>query len=107
MLEILAIWGCLPEITNDCIDMTNSSSTYLSILVGAIIGLAITWWIYNRQKKISDKQDVGQRHIKDLEESHERILKSIEGFQKHQERILNQILSLDKKIDCAIENNDT
>jgi len=54
MLEILAIWGCLPEITNDCIDMTNASSTYLSILVGAIIGLAITWWIYNRQKKISE-----------------------------------------------------
>ncbi|MDQ5870066.1 MAG: hypothetical protein M3530_10145 [Thermoproteota archaeon] len=107
MLEILVIWGCLPEITNDCIDMTNASSTYLSILVGAIIGLAITWWIYNRQKKISDKQDVGLRHIKDLEESHERILKSIEGFQKHQERILNQILSLDKKIDSAIENKHT
>ncbi|MGB8937301.1 MAG: hypothetical protein WCC17_19595 [Candidatus Nitrosopolaris sp.] len=35
---ILAIWGCIPEITKACIDMTNSSSTYLGIAGGVAIG---------------------------------------------------------------------
>ena len=35
LFQILAIWGCVPEITRNCIDMTNTSSTYLSIALGA------------------------------------------------------------------------
>jgi uncharacterized membrane protein len=47
----------MPEITKDCVDMTNASSTYLSIALGAIVGAVISWWIYNMQKKTSVKQD--------------------------------------------------
>jgi predicted MFS family arabinose efflux permease len=48
VLPILAIWGCLPELAKDCTDMTNSSSTYLGIAIGAAIGAVISWWVYNR-----------------------------------------------------------
>ena len=41
-LLVFIIWGCLPEITKSCIDMTNASSTYLSIVIGAVIGVAIS-----------------------------------------------------------------
>ncbi|MGA8080240.1 MAG: hypothetical protein WB988_00120 [Candidatus Nitrosopolaris sp.] len=41
-LPILAIWECIPELTKDCVDMTNSSSTYLGIVGGAAIGAVIT-----------------------------------------------------------------
>ena len=55
------LW-CLTE--SDCVgsDMSNISSVYLGIIGGAIIGAIISWWIYNRQKKISEKQD-GLQHI--------------------------------------------
>lgn len=34
MLPIIySIWGCVPEFAKDCQDMTNSSSTYFSIIV--------------------------------------------------------------------------
>jgi len=57
--------------------MTNASSTYLSIALGAIIGAVISWWIYNRQKKTTIKQDETLRRINELEESHDKLLKSI------------------------------
>ena len=104
MFEILSIWGCMKELAMDCEDMTNASSTYLGIIAGAIIGLIVAWWIYNRQRKTSDKQDEGLRHIKELEESHKMTLESIQQLQNHQEKILNQILDLDKKIDSIVEN---
>ena len=77
LLQILALWGCMPEITKDCVDMTNVSSTYLSIALGAIVGAVISWWIYNMQKKTSVKQDETLRRISELEESHDKVLKSI------------------------------
>ena len=40
-LPILATWGCMPELAKDCIDMMNSSSTYLGIAIGAAIGAVI------------------------------------------------------------------
>lgn len=106
MFEILSLWGCMKELAIDCEDMTNASSTYLGIVAGAIIGLIVAWWIYNRQKKTSDKQDVGLRHIKELEESNEKTLESIQHLQNHQEKILYQILDLDKKINSIIENKN-
>ena len=60
LLDMLAIWGCLYELGGDCIqanDISNASSMWVGIAVGAGIGSGITWWIYNRQKKTSDKQD--------------------------------------------------
>ncbi len=106
LLQILALWGCMPEIIRDCVDMTNVSSTYLSIALGAMVGEAISWWIYNMQKKTSVKQDETLRRISELEENHDKVLKSIQQFQKHQDKLLSQILNLDKKIDTIIEKEE-
>lgn len=106
LFQILAIWGCMPEITKDCIDMTNASSTYISIALGAVIGAVISWLVYNLQKKTSIKQDETLRSIHRIEEHHERILKSMQQFQKHHDNVLSQILDLDKKIDTIIEKHN-
>lgn len=103
ILQVLALWGCMPEITRGCMDMTNASSTYLSIVLGAIVGGLIAWWVYKIQKNTTAKQDETLRRIDDLEENHDIVLKSIQQFQQHQERLLNQILSLENKINAMIE----
>jgi len=105
LYEILAVWGCMPELTKECMDMTNASSTYVSIALGAITGAVISWWIYNMQKKTSVKQDETLKRINDVEQSHDRLLKSIEQFQRHQEKLLGEILNLDRKIDSIIETD--
>jgi phosphate/sulfate permease len=105
ILQVLALWGCMPEITRGCVDMTNASSTYLSIVLGAIVGGLITYWVYKIQKKTTAKQDETLRRINDLEVSHDKALKSIEHFQQHQERLLNKILSLEDKINAVVEAN--
>ena len=97
VFEFLALWGCIPEITSGCMDMTNSSSTYLSIIIGASVGGLITWWVYKIQKKTTAIQDETLRRIDELEESHDRELQSMFQFQQHQESILKQILSLEKQ----------
>ncbi|HEY9386672.1 MAG TPA: hypothetical protein VIP70_06505 [Nitrososphaeraceae archaeon] len=51
------------------------------------------------------KQDETLRRINELEESHDRVLKSIQYFQQHQENLLNKILSLDKKIDTIVDTD--
>ena len=101
--QSFAMWGCIPEITSGCIDMTNAGSTYLGIIIGAIIGVIISWWIYNRQKKISDEQNNLLSHIKDLEENNELILKRVEYYQEKHEKLLKSLLSLEKKIDSVLE----
>jgi len=101
--QSFAMWGCIPEITSGCIDMTNAGSTYLGIIIGAIIGAIISWWIYNRQKKISNEQDNLLSHIKDLEENNELILKRVEYYQEKHEKLLKSLLSLEKKIDSVLE----
>ena len=45
--EGFVMWGCIPEITRGCMDMTNAGSTYLGLVIGAILGSIISWWIYN------------------------------------------------------------
>ena len=47
----------MPEITRGCVDMTNASSTYLSIAIGAVVGALITWWVYKIQKNTTVKQE--------------------------------------------------
>jgi Na+/glutamate symporter len=100
MFEILAIWGCLPEwnsTTYECLqdvhDMSNAASTWVGLIVGVLIGLVISWWIYNRQKKTSIKQDQVLSHIEELEERHENILQ--------------KILVLDEKIDSILEKKES
>ena len=103
---LLDIWGCIPELSKDCQDMTNASSTYLGIAIGAIIGGIISWWIYNRQKKTTEKQDLTLSHIRELNERHDRILKRLEQSDVRHDSTLNAILELDKKIEHIIERQD-
>jgi hypothetical protein len=57
VLPVLVDWGCMPEITRGCVDMTNASSTYLSIVIGAVVGALITWWVYKIQKNTTMTQE--------------------------------------------------
>jgi len=99
----VAPWGCTPELTKGCIDMTNASSTYLSIAIGAVVGAFISWLVYALQKKSTIKQEENLKRLKELDERHDNILNIIQQFQKHQEKLLEQILGLEKKIDSLIE----
>lgn len=104
MLALLMAWGCIPEIMNECSDMTNASSTYLSILVGAVIGGVISWLIYNRQQNTARKQDFTLERIKELNERHENILKTIEHIEEHNKKTLDVILNLEKRIASQTKN---
>ena len=98
-------WGCLPELSRDCMDMTNSSSTYLGIIAGAIIGAIISWWIFNRQKKTSDKQDYTLNRIEQLENYNEKLLEKIKVLEEKNEKLLEKIFDLNKKIDSLLEGH--
>ena len=96
-------WGCIPELSTTCIDMTNASSTYLGIIIGAIIGGIVSWWIFNRQKKTSDKQDYTLNRIEHLEKYNEKLLERIKQFEERNEKLLEKIFDLNKKIDSLLE----
>ncbi len=100
---ILAMWGCIPEITNNCQDMTNASSTYLGIAMGALVGAIVSWWIYNRQKKTSQLQENLLERIETLQEKHDIILKRIEKIEILHESTLQRILEVDKKIEKQLD----
>jgi uncharacterized membrane-anchored protein YhcB (DUF1043 family) len=95
-LPILALWGCIPELTRDCVDMTNSSSTYLGIVAGVAIGALISWWIYNRQKKTTLLQDDILKRIEKIEENNGKILAHLEAFAKHHDYVLNRIVHINE-----------
>ena len=101
--NLFLLWGCVPELTKGCQDMTNSSSTYLGIAVGAAIGGIISWWIYYRQKKTAEIQDLTLNRIKELDENHDIILKRMEDLDSRHEETLNKILDLNKKMDSVVE----
>ena len=102
---VQAIWGCVPELANDCRDMTNSSSTYFSILIGAIIGALISWWIYNRQKKTSELQDTTLERIRELNERHDDVLKRIQQIEQHHQATLEAILKLEKRLEHLVKKD--
>lgn len=89
MWLITQTWGCIPELFPSCMDMTNASSTYLGIIIGTIIGGIVSWLIFDRQKKTSDKQDY--------------TLNRIEHLEKYNEKLLEKILELNRKIDSLLE----
>jgi Na+/glutamate symporter len=103
---LLLTWGCIPELAKDCQDMTNASSTYLGIVIGAVIGGIISWWIYNRQNKTSEKQDLMLTQIKEFDERHDDILKRLQESDKRHDSTLNAILELNKKIEHIIERQE-
>ncbi|MGI0069704.1 MAG: hypothetical protein ACREA3_10605 [Nitrosotalea sp.] len=103
---LLYLWGCVPELQPGCVDMTNASSTYLGIAGGAIIGAIVSWWIYNRQKKISNSQDYVLRRIKDLEENHDSILKKLAEFDDKHESSFNAINAVNEKLDSFLKGKD-
>ena len=87
-------------------DMTNASSTYLGIVGGAIIGAIVSWWIYNRQKYTTIKQDHILGRIKDLEENHTGILKKLEGFDDKHESSFDAIQEINRKIDALLKKSE-
>ena len=99
-------WGCIPEFAQNCQDMTNSSSTYFSIVTGVVIGGLVSWWIYNRQKKTSEAQDVILKRIQELDENHDNLLKQLEKSEEKHQRTLDSILDLSRKIDSIIEKQE-
>jgi hypothetical protein len=101
-----AIWGCLPEFSKDCQDMTNSSSTYFSIIAGAMIGAAISWWIYYRQKKTAELQDAVLERIEELNERHDRILESIRQIEQRHQNTLDTIQGIERQVKELLERND-
>ena len=103
---LLDIWGCVPELSKNCIDMTNASSTYLGIVVGAIIGAIVSWWIYNRQKYTTAKQDHILGRIKDLEENHTKILKKLGDFDDKHESSFDAIQEINRKIDALLKKSE-
>jgi Na+/glutamate symporter len=106
LLILLSIWGCMPELSQDCVDMTNASSTYLGIVAGAIIGGIVSWWVYNRQKKTSNSQDYILHRIEELEENHDAILKKLADFDDKHESTLDAMKELHRKIDSLIRQDD-
>ncbi len=97
MLTSLLTWGCIPELANDCIDMTNASSTYLSMIVGAAIGGLISWLIYSLQQKTANTQELTLKRIQELNERHDKILKTIESIEEHNKKTLDSLMSLEKE----------
>ena len=95
-------WGCVPELSGNCMDMTNSSSTYLGIIAGAMIGGIISWWIFDRQKKTSEKQDYTLNRIEQLENHNEKLLEKIKVLEEKNEKLLEKIFDLNKKIDSLL-----
>jgi len=112
MLEIYIMWGCVD--LKDCFnagDLSNIASTYIGIIIGALIGGFISWLIYNRQEKTAVIQKDIQDHILNLEEKHEislekhvNILEKIQIFEQNHDEMLNKILTLDKKINSLLES---
>ncbi|MDE1843999.1 MAG: hypothetical protein KGI10_01565 [Thaumarchaeota archaeon] len=93
----------MTEISKNCSDMSNASSTYLGILGGAIVGGIVSWWIYNRQKRTSEQQDKILGRIEKLEENHSEILKKLADFDDKHEYSFDAIQELDKKIDSLLK----
>jgi hypothetical protein len=51
---LAATWGCMYDLDASCpqkLDMSNASSTWIGIIIGALIGGIITWWVYRMQNK--------------------------------------------------------
>jgi hypothetical protein len=92
-------WVCFTEFDHtNCMDMSNTSSTYIGLVAGAAIGGVISWWVYNRQNKTSRTQDHILHHIEEIERKNGEILTHLESYAKHHDLVLNKILLIDENI---------
>jgi Na+/glutamate symporter len=112
LIELFLIWRCI-DVANCQTggDLSNIAATYIGIIAGFVLGGIISWWIYNRQEKTAVKQQEILDHIVNLEEKHEislekheNILEKIQLFEQNHDEMLNNILTLDKKINSLLEN---
>src|SRR5579864_4501125 len=101
----LDIWGCIPELSKNCIDMTKASSTYLGVVMGVIIGGIVSWWIYNRQTRTSEQQDKILGKIVELEKNHSDILKKLADFDDKHESSFDALQELDRKLDVLLKKD--
>ena len=103
---LLVTWGCIPELKR--LPRHDKCFTHFpwDCNWGGVIGGIISWWIFNRQKKTTEKQDLTLTHIKELNERHDRILKRLEESDKRHDSTLNAILDLNSKIEHIIERQD-
>jgi len=60
--------------------------------------------IYNRQEKISKTQDTMLSGIKKLQDKTRTYLEKIQTFEQNHEIRLNDIFTLEKKIDSLLES---
>ena len=89
---------CIGDFNNGCFDMSNNLSTYGGIIVGAVIGGVITWWVYNRQNKTASKQDDILHRIEEIEQKNRKILLHLEAYAKHHDLVLNKIILLNENM---------
>jgi Na+/glutamate symporter len=103
---LAAMWGCMYDLDPSCpqkLDMSNASSTLIGIIIGALIGGIITWWVYRMQNKTSEKQETV---IENIDKMVKKMDRQEEKHRAHQDEVLNKILSLDSKIDSILEKKD-
>ena len=111
-MDLFLIWHCV-DVAN-CQkggDLSNIAATYIGIITGFVLGGIISWWIYNRQEKTAGTRHEILDHIVNLEEKHEHILEKhefilekIQIFEQNHDKMLNNILTIDKKINSLLEN---
>ena len=111
VLELFLNWGCIEASNCNGADLSNIVATYIGIVAGFVLGGLVSWWIYNRQEKTAVKQKEILNHITDLEEKHqlilekhEVILEKVQKFEQNHDEMLNNILTLDTKINSLLEN---
>ena len=112
VLELFLNLGCI-EVShcNNGRELSNIAATYVGIVAGFVLGGLISLQIYNRQEKNAVKQQEILDHIVNLEEKHEHILEKhevilekIQLVEQNHDEMLNNILTLDRKIDSLLEN---
>ena len=94
VIELLLNWECFKYI--GCIvgeDLTNTTATYIGIIIGAVLGAGISMLIYKRQQKTAEEQ--------------EKILKRIEALGIKQEHIINHIQTFEENHERMLENHSS
>jgi hypothetical protein len=59
VLEIFIMWGCVD--LKDCFsaeDLSNIASTYIGIIIGALIGGFISWLIYDMSREGEQEEQI-------------------------------------------------